>query len=157
MKKLSLLLLVITIAASTSAQTINMDITSVKKIAMDEIVTSVKIYNNIEVILTNNDLNEIQIVGEKSDVENTLVKIDNGSLTITSTVKDLSTDRLVVYIPSKSLDRIFIHGSTTVSSTEVLNNEKINVTINGEGKSNIKTTGKVNVNTIGDFPLESSI
>ncbi|MBC7886411.1 MAG: DUF2807 domain-containing protein [Ferruginibacter sp.] len=155
MKKLSLIL-VMTIAASSFAQTNTLDITTVKKISTDEIVTSLKIYNNVEVILTDKELNEIQIVGGKTDVENTMVKINNGELTITSSSDDFFKDKVLVYVPSKSLATVYIHGGSSVSSTGILANEMLEVTINGDGKSTIQTSGYVNVNTIGDFPLETS-
>jgi Putative auto-transporter adhesin, head GIN domain len=156
MKKLLLSVLVIVISTRSFAEINKMGITAEKKIATDEIVTSVKIYKNIEVVLTNNELNEIQIVGDKKDVETILVNINKGELTISSSSDDFIKDKVVVFVPSKTLASISIHGSSTVSSTEILNNEILDITINGDGKSNIKTAGKVNVNTIGDFPLESS-
>jgi Putative auto-transporter adhesin, head GIN domain len=156
MKKLSLFVLVIAMSTSSFAEINKMGITTEKKITADEIVTSIKIYNNVEVVLTNNELNEIQIVGDNKEVENISVYIKNGELTITSSTDDFIKDKVVVFVPSKALASISIHGSSIVSSTEILSNEIMDITINGEGKSNIKTAGKVNVNTIGDFPLESS-
>jgi len=154
MKKLSLLLLVITITASSFAKT-NKGATIVRKIATDEIVTSLKIYNNVEVILTNDESNDIQIVGEKATVENITVKISNGELTISGYKDGLFKENVVVYVPAKTLAGIYIHGSSTVSSSGTISNEMLDVTINGEGRSNIKTAGRINLNTIGDFPLGS--
>ena len=155
MKKL-LLLLAITISVSSFAQTKNMDITTVKKITTDEVVTSLKIYNNVEVMLTANESEGIQIVGEKTAVENTLVKIVNGELIISSSSEEFFKDRVLVFVPSTSLDRVYVHGASLVSSTGILSNENLYVSINGEGKSTVKTTGKINVNTVADFPLENS-
>jgi len=155
MKKLSLFVLVIAIATSSFAEINKMDITTVKKIATDEIVTSLKIYDNVEVILTNDEKNEIKIVGEKKGVENILVRISNGELTVTSSTHDFK-EKVVVYVPSKALASVSIHGSSTISSEDILSNEMLDVAINGEGKSTIKTAGKIYVNTIGDFPVESS-
>lgn len=154
MKKLSLLILVITIAASSFAQTSSMEITTVKKIETDEIVTSLKIYNNVEVILTDDTTEGIQIVGEKADVENTHVKISNGVLTITNSSGEFSKDKVAVFVPSKDLGQVYIHGASVISSVDVISNEMLEVTINGDGLSQIKTTGSLNVNTIGDFPIE---
>ena len=154
MKKLSLLVLVITATASSYAIPANIG-TTVKKVATDEIVTSLKVYNNVEVVLTNNDAHEISIVGEKADVDKTTVKIINGELTITSSTGDYLKEKVMVYVPAKALANVSIHGASTVSSTEVLANELIDVTINGEGRSAIKTAGSVSVNTIGDFPMEA--
>ena len=154
MKKLSLVILVITIAASSFAQTSSMEITTVKKIETDEVVTSLKVYNNVEVILTDDSTEGIQIAGEKQDVENVHLKISNGVLTITSTSGELSKDKVAVFIPSKNLGRVYIHGSSIISSMDILSNKMLDVTINGEGVSQIKTTGGLNVNTVGDFPIE---
>ena len=154
MKKLSSFILVITLAASSFAQTSSIKITTAKKIATDEIVTSLKVYSNVEVVLTDDTINGIQIVGENAEVENTQVKISNGVLTITNSSEEFSKEKVIVYVPSKNLERVFIHGSSTISSTEVICNEMLDVTINGEGRSQIKTYGSLNVNTIGDFPIE---
>lgn len=153
MKKLSLLLLVITATASSYA--IPAKGTTVKKIETDEIVTSLKVYNNVEVVLTNDGTHEISIVGEKADVDKTTVKIVKGELIITNSTGDYLNEKVTVYVPAKALAIVSIHGASTVSSTEVLANELIDVTINGEGRSEIKTAGSVSVNTIGDFPMEA--
>jgi len=155
MKKLSLMLLVIAFAMGAFAQNNMLDITTVKKIATGEAVTSLKVYKNVEVILTDNELNEIQVVGAKTDVENTSFKISNGEITITGS-DDLIRERVVVYVPSRFLNKVYIHGSSNVSSAGLLNNEMLDVTINGIGKSNIQSNGMISLNTIGDFPLETA-
>ena len=155
MKKLSLMLLVIAFAMGAFAQNNMLDITTVKKIATDEAVTSLKVYKNVEVILTDSELNEIQVVGANTDVENTSFKISNGEITITGS-DDLIRERVVVYVPSRFLNKVYIHGSSNVSSAGLLNNEMLDVTINGIGKSNIQSNGMISLNTIGDFPLETA-
>jgi len=155
MKKLSLMLLVIAFAMGAFAQNNMLDITTVKKIATDEAVTSLKVYKNVEVILTDSELNEIQVVGANTDVENTSFKISNGEITITGS-DDLIRERVVIYVPSRFLNKVYIHGSSNVSSAGLLNNEMLDVTINGIGKSNIQSNGMISLNTIGDFPLETA-
>ncbi|MEO7767652.1 MAG: DUF2807 domain-containing protein, partial [Ferruginibacter sp.] len=124
------------------------------KIIADENITSLKIYKNAEAILTSNELNEIQIVGEKTGVENTLVKITTGELSITGLPENLYNDKIVIYIPSKFLSSVYVHGSSTVTSSGFLSNEILDITINGDGKSEIKSNGIISVNTVGDFPLD---
>ncbi len=149
------MLLVIAFAMGAFAQNNMLDITTVKKIATGEAVTSLKVYKNVEVILTDNELNEIQVVGANTDVENTSFKIDNGEITITGS-DDLIRERVVVYVPSRFLNKVYIHGSSNVSSAGLLNNEMLDVTINGIGKSTIQSNGMISLNTVGDFPLETS-
>lgn len=154
MKKLSFLLLAITIATNSFAQSSAMDIATVKKIKMDEVVTSLKVYNNVEVILTNDSINMIQVAGQKVDVENTLVQISHGELTIRNTAEDCSAEKVVVLVPANQLSRINIHGASTVSSAGVLSNDLLDVMINGDGHSNIRSSGSIHVNTIADFPMD---
>ena len=111
MKKLSLLVLVITATASSYAIPANIG-TTVKKVATDEIVTSLKVYNNVEVVLTNNDAHEISIVGEKADVDKTTVKIINGELTITNSTDD--------YLNEMGVGKLFPPGTTTTVITEYI-------------------------------------
>ena len=154
MKKLSLLILVIAFTTGAFAQNNRLSITSVKKIATDEVVTSLKIYKNVEVVLTDDAQNEIQVVGETADVENTSVKILNGEMIVTGS-DDLIRERVVVYVPSRFLGKVYIHGSSSVTSAGLLENEMLDVTINGSGKSSIQSNGMISVNTIGDFPFEN--
>jgi hypothetical protein len=155
MKKSSLLILVIAFTTGAFAQNNRLGITSVKKIKTDEVVTSLKVYKNVEVVLTDNDQDEIQVVGETADVENTAVKISNGEMIVTG-FDDDTRERVVVYVPARFLGKVFIHGSSNVSSAGLLDNEMMDVTINGSGKSNIQSIGLISLNTIGDFPLENS-
>ncbi|MEO6731768.1 MAG: DUF2807 domain-containing protein [Ferruginibacter sp.] len=156
MKKLSLLTLVIAIAASSFAQTSTMGIIAVKEIKTDEIVTSLKVYNNVEVVLTSNEMSEIQIIGEISAVKNTTVKIQNGELIITNSSEDFCKDNVVVFVPASALFSIYVHGASTVSSIDILDNDILDITINGAGKSTIQTIGMISLNTVGDFPAELS-
>jgi hypothetical protein len=154
MKKLSLLLLVIAAATSSFAKTGDKDITKVKKITTTEVVTSLKIYKDVEVVLTDDSLNEIQIVGEDTDVEKVSVKVNNGELIISGASDGYFRNKVVVYVPSKNLADVYIHGASTLSSSVILPNDMLDITINGEGKSMVSTTGKINVNTVRDFPRE---
>jgi putative autotransporter adhesin-like protein len=155
MKKLSLVILVVLFTTGAFSQNNVLAITTVKKIETDEVITSLKVYKNADVILTDNQLNEIQVVGEKTDVENTSVKISNGEMIVTGS-EDLIRERVTVYVPSRFLDRVSIHGSSNVSSEGLLKNEILDIIINGQGKSSIKSIGMISLNTIGDFALEDS-
>ena len=155
MKKLSLLLLAITIAASSFAQSSTMELVTVKKIKTDEIITSLKVYNNVEVILTSDSINIIQVAGQKADVENTQVNISNGVLTIRNTSEGCGAEKVVILIPAREVNSINIHGASTVSSTGILSNEILDITINGEGKANIKSSGNIRMNTVADLPMDS--
>jgi hypothetical protein len=153
MKKISSLLLVVTITASSFATPVKPGFTPVKKVISIDNVTSLKIYNNVEVVLTEDDNNEIRIVGEDLDVENTSVRMIHGELIISSSSHQPAKEKVVVYVPSQSLNSVSVHGASIVSSQGVLNNRVLDITINGEGTTNIRTSGNINVNTIADYPL----
>jgi len=155
MKKLSFLLLAITIAASSFAQSNTMELVTVKKIKTDEIVTSLKIYNNVEVILTSDSINIIQVAGQKTDVENTQVSVSNGVLTIRNTSEGCSAEKVVILVPAGQVHSISIHGASTVSSAGTLSNEMLDIAINGEGKANIKSSGNIRTNTVADILIDS--
>ena len=155
MKKLTLLILVLAAFANGFAQESSFKIVTVKKIQADEIVTSLKVYNHVEVILSEDTNSVIRIVGEKRSVENTIVKINNGEMALSSDA-ELSGEKVVVYVPAKYLQSVYIHGASTVSTDGVISNEQLEVIINGSGTSGIKSSGKISQNTVGDFPLDVS-
>ena len=155
MKKLTLLILILAAFANGFAQESSFQVVTVKKIQTDEIVTSLKVYNHIEVILSDDTTSVIRIVGEKTTVENTIVKINNGELAVSSEA-DLTGEKVVVYVPAKYLQSVYIHGASSVSTDGIISNEQLDVIINGSGTSAIKTSGKISQNTVGDFPLDHS-
>lgn len=71
---------------------------------MNENVTSLKVYNNIEIVFTN-DTKRIKIVGERSDVQNIRFQHTDNVLTISSFNNDLAKERVLVYVPSKKINR----------------------------------------------------
>ncbi len=127
---------------------------TVKKIKVHENITSLKVYNNIEVLLRDDKKSNIEIAGEKNAVENTTVKLINGKLTISQS-ENAFNENVIVYVPAKYLGYVYIQGASKVTSCDTINNEAMNVVINGEGKSSIKSKGFVTSNTIGYFPLDS--
>lgn len=155
MKKIALVILSLATIAIGFAQTGALDNTTIRKIKTDENITSLKIYNNVEVIFTDDSNTFIQIVGEKSVVENTRVKLENGTLTVTG-VADQFMEGGIVYVPARHLHEVYIHGGSSVKSAGLLKKELLEVSLNGEGKSVIQLTGALTVNTIGDFRLQSS-
>ena len=155
MKKLTLIILAMAATASGFAQSSVVDIATVRKIETDENVTSLKIYNNVEVVLTDDSTATIKVVGQETDVQNTSVKLAHGELTIGGSAEDLQ-EKVVVYVPAKFLDKVYIHGASRVTSEGMINNDQLDVMINGEGTTCIRSTGVISLNTIADFPLDPS-
>lgn len=156
MKKIALITLAIATVLNGFAQTGVLEIATVKKIKTDERITSLKIYNNVEVILTDDSMTAIQVVGEKSDVENTSVKMHNGHLVITG-IPEQFKERVIVCVPARYLSKVIIHGSSSVRSAGLLEKDLLEVIINGEGRSSIQLTGNLTLNTSGDFPLDAAV
>ncbi|CAN5406163.1 hypothetical protein BH11BAC3_BH11BAC3_26770 [soil metagenome] len=154
MKKLALFILATIITAMGFSQTNLLDIVTVKKIKVDVPITSLKVYNNIEVVLQDDKNSGIEIAGEKNAVESTTVKFIGGELIITQH-EAAYNENVIVYVPANYLGYVYIQGASKISSYDTLHNEAINVVINGEGKSSIKSKGLVTSNTIGDLPLDS--
>ena len=153
MKKLTLLILSLAAIATGFAQQSSLEIVAVKKIKTDEVVTSLKVYNNVEVILTEDPTSTVKIVGERSAIEKIQVKISNGDLGI-SGGSEASPEKITVYVPANYLQSIYVHGASKVTSESILSNGQLDVNINGTGTVAIETTGMISQNTIGDYPLD---
>src|SRR6187431_1900552 len=128
MKKLTLLILVLAAFANGFAQESSFKIVTVKKIQADEVVTSLKVYTHVEVILSEDTTSVIRIVGEKTTVENTIVKINNGELSVSSDA-ETTGEKVVVYVPAKYLQSVYIHGASSVSTEGIISNEQLEVII----------------------------
>jgi hypothetical protein len=156
MKKLIVTMFSIAAMTYGYAQQSRLDIVTVKKIEITEAVTSLKVYQYVEVILTNDSTPGIKIVGENCDVENINFKINRGELSIIGTPESME-ETVTVYVSAKHLNRIFIHGGSTVRSAGLMKNEQLDVTINGPGTSCIRTMGLISQNTIADIPWNFSL
>ncbi|MDO9376808.1 MAG: DUF2807 domain-containing protein [Ferruginibacter sp.] len=152
MKKLVLVILSSLALATAFPQQSSLEIVTINKMNIDEAVNSIKVYNQVEVLLQADSSSSIKIVGEKSSVEKIQVRFDKGHLTITG-LEYNNQEKVMVFVPANHLQHIYIHGPATVNTDTTLSNTQLDVVINGTGTVAIHTTGIINQTTVEDYPI----
>ena len=121
-----------------------------KLIRLNEGYSSMVIEDDISVVLTESNSNEIIIKGEEKSVEKVKVEVDDGRL-ILSYVSAGVPAAVKVYVPAALLSRVNINGKSEVTSASTLNNPKLRVIVAGEGKVHLRSSGKVLVEGTDEF------
>jgi len=116
-----------------------------KLIRLNEGYSSMVIEDDISVVLTESNSNEIIIKGEEKSVEKVKVEVDDGRL-ILSYVSAGVPAAVKVYVPAALLSRVNINGKSDVTSAS-----KLRVIVAGEGKVHLRSSGKVLVEGTDEF------
>jgi hypothetical protein len=120
------------------------------KIGFTKKFTSLDIKNDVNVVLTASDGNEILIKGEREDVKRVRATVSNGCLTVWM-ANGMSNKYVTVYVPAALLDQVIVNGDSNVQTETVLTNPRLDVEINGECSINIRSLGKVEVRNGTEF------
>ena len=121
-----------------------------KLIRLNEGYNSLVIEDDISVVLSESNSNEIIIKGEEKSVEKVKVKVDDGKLVLWYVPGAVPT-AVKVFVPAAALSRININGKSDVTSASTLNNPKLRVIVAGEGKVHLRSNGKVLVEGTDEF------
>lgn len=113
---------------------------------------SIKVYNDIDVVLTESNLAGITIVADDKVNKDIKFTIKNGVLNIYSKKGSLKK-KAIVYVPVSNLSRLEINGDSHVVSAGFLNTPTLNVYINGESTFNIRNRGDVIIHNSLDIEL----
>jgi hypothetical protein len=108
-------------------------------------VTTLVINADVTVILVNNGDMNTQASGEKSFIDQLLIKQSGDTLIIGSTKQRDYKERGVVYVPAQKITSIRINSAAHVKSMYALNTPKIDVVVNGPCLVRVVTTGVLNL------------
>lgn len=144
-KFLFLCLLLSTIGLSAFAQ--KMAPQDTKKIQLTETVTTLYVEDDITVVLTDSKADHLSVEGDAKAV---LATITDGQLVL-SARKTYGATGVTVYVPAGSLSKVFLNGTGSLSSSEILSNQRIKIFLASEAKINVKSKGSVSVETQDDI------
>lgn len=142
---LAILLLVCASLGATAQQ--RKTVPPLKSISLTETVTQLFIQDDIEVVLTDNPATEILVDGNAAALE---TRQADGQLLLS--VRDgYSLNNLKVYVPARSLSKIFLNGNGLLRSASVLQGGKLRIYLAAEAKIQVRSVGSVTVEPVNDI------
>jgi hypothetical protein len=144
-KFLFLCLLLSTIGLSAFAQSTAPQ--AAKKIQLTEAVSTLIVEDDITVVLTDSKADHLSVEGDAKAVLATIV---DGQLVL-SARKSFGASDVTVYVPAGQLSKVFLNGTGSLSSSEILSNQRIKIFLASEAKINVRSRGSVSVETNNDI------
>ena len=120
-----------------------------------ETIQSIVVNSPVTLVLTNNSSHEIEIRGHAKNTNAVQVRQENGRIIIEGSYSG-KHQNVQICIPARMVQNIELNSKAKVISQDLLNNEKIQLTLNSEAQFNIRSTGRVEVTASPDIELEYS-
>lgn len=118
-----------------------------KKIQLTETVTTLIVEDDITVVLTDSKADYVSVEGNPKAVQANIV---DGQLVL-SARRSFGTSDVTVYVPAGQLSKVFLNGTGSLSSSEILSNQRIKIFLASEAKINVRSKGSVSVETHDDI------
>lgn len=113
------------------------------------------INGNIKVTLIPSETGSVQVVGKDNSLSKVIITLSKDGLFIDAP-SHLGINDIHVIIPVTDIRVIEVNGNGEVKSQGYILSEKVNVLINGEATVSLKTKGKIDVKSNGDYGLSVS-
>jgi hypothetical protein len=155
-KFLSACLMLFVISFSAFAQKSSVGDPVSKTVKLDEPFTSLLIASDLPVILTEGDSNNIVVEGDARDIKKVGVSIVDDRLTLTDSRPQARPD-VKVYVPATFLNKVYVNGKANLSSSSVLHNKNLKIFLSEEAIINVKSFGKVTVETTSEIDFVASL
>ncbi|HKO81530.1 MAG TPA: DUF2807 domain-containing protein, partial [Chitinophagaceae bacterium] len=124
-----------------------------KKITVEGLFQNVRIYGDVSMILTNEPSGTMVMEGKEKDVNRIRHRVKDNELVIDARRKNYF-NKLVIYLPAAMIQSMQVNGDGDISSTGMIQSEKLHITLNGVIDVKIKTTGKFSVDAPDDLELK---
>ncbi|HYH14289.1 MAG TPA: DUF2807 domain-containing protein [Flavisolibacter sp.] len=115
-----------------------------RTIHFKEVFTNVSIDDDVNVILTEGSSDKIIVEG---DVKAT---ITDGHLYVAARNPRLAYG-MKVYIPASFLTKVYMNGNGSLTSANILSNQKMKIYLTAEAKIHVRSTGNVTIETVDDI------
>lgn len=142
----ALVLSVLSFAAFAQKPAVSEPQTAVR---FSESFSSVILESNIAVILTPGKSNEITIEGDAKLIE---ARVTDGALHLV-TRGNVLPGTLTVYVPANDISKVYLNADGSLRTATALSNSKLHILLGAEARINVRSTGTVNVETVGDIDL----
>ena len=131
------------------------DLPPVMRIKLDQHFTYLEVSDHISVVLTNEEGNDISVEGNRSKFGKIKALVKKGRLSIWLQGSNKG-EELTVYVPARLLKQLVINGDSKVVTKDVLENEKLDVVVNGACQLSLRSKGKIYVSGTNEFEFQHS-
>jgi hypothetical protein len=114
---------------------------------------SVTVSDNVNIILAEDSSSTISIQGKAKLVDAIQLEIKDGVLHISSRRVPF-TNKAVVYIPVRLLNRLTVNGASEVQTMGYLQSSHLHIKLDGPGKVSVKNTGAITIDYNQDWDLD---
>ena len=122
-----------------------------KHIQLQEIITSVSVNDDIDIVLTDSKANELLVDGNPKAVS---VFVNDGHLQLAKTQQTAGVVK--IYVPAAYVSKVFMNGTGELSSSAVLSGSRLKIVLAGESKIALRSTGNVTVEAVDDIQFVKS-
>lgn len=150
MKQLMITFVALVLGCTTFAQADAEKRTENKTIKVAAPVTSIVLNNGVNLVLIDDITNDVFIEGRAGFVQSVDVSFKDGELSISGT-EEHKEKPVAVFVSARFLKSILVNGNSIIGSYQTLQNNGLNITINGDCKVMIRSLGKVNVTATNDY------
>ena len=150
MKQLMITFVALVLGCTTFAQADAEKRTENKTIKVAAPVTSIILNNGVNLVLIDDITNDVFIEGRAGFVHSVDVSFKDGELSISGT-EEHKEKPVAVFVSARFLKSILVNGNSIIGSYQTLQNNGLNITVNGDCKVMIRSLGKVNVTATNDY------
>jgi hypothetical protein len=108
-------------------------------------ISNITVDGNIDLVIRRDKPNDFSMMVAKRHSDKIRVTLVKSELYISAFKKN--EERLVVYLWADELERLTMKGNSLVTSPYVLHMDRLTVFLRDESRIDLKTTGKISVNT----------
>jgi hypothetical protein len=125
------------------------------RISLDKHFSLLEVNDHISVVLTNETGKEISVEGATSKAGKIRASVKKGKLTLWLAGSDKG-EKLKVYVPARLLKQVVINGDSKVSTATLLDNEELDVVVNGACQLALRSKGRINVSGTNEYEFRYS-
>lgn len=144
-----------TILSITTGLANGNDLPPVMRIKLEQHFTYLEVSDHISVVLINEASKEISVDGDKSKFGRVKAVVKKGKLSLWLE-GDSKGEALTVFVPARFLKQVVINGESKVITEGVLENEELDVVVNGACQLSLRSKGKINVAGTNEFEFQYS-
>lgn len=125
------------------------------RINLEKHFSLLEINDHISVVLTNGTGKEISVGGETSKTAKIRASVKKGRLSLWLAGSDKG-ERIIVYVPARFLKQVVINGDSKVRTAALLDNEELDVVVNGACQLELRSKGRINVSGTNEYEFRYS-
>lgn len=124
-------------------------------IPVKQAFTRLEVADNVTILLTNQPAANISAKGADGALQRVRVAVKKGCLYVWM-AGSMDGKNVTVEVPAGLLDQILVDGDSQIRSATVLDNRRLEVTVNGACKLDLRSSGRIDVLGSPDYEFTPS-